>query len=654
MHPRLCSCSLPFPLSPHVSSLPHTPSHTRSHRLPRRALAQFFLVFYGGQCYTRFFVMYGHCVGIAGCVMCWVALIKLHLADSANVRWNAVRFVLAAAHINYYSLSGGALTVEEWAVVQGRDLLTADEEHTIKSYGGFKPFLPIYWALCEVRAQLVIQMTRSKESKARDMAREVAARDYAWMDRAAAHSAAVSHAPAAPPAATNKPAASASPAASALDEYGDDDDDDDDAADGAVPPPAAAPAKMMQWVKQRDGSLKMEEMDLPPQQAAHQQPRPRKPKKPPSPRKQPQPQPATASAASTGPPPPAAAAAPPPPMPQRPSFDADADVARAGMTHPVFIAFEWDEFCRIAFELRGHCSQIVNLLKQPVPWAYFHLLNLMCFVVLFLLGYGLVGMAEWPVTVVVHAIVSLIFMGLKELSVAMADPFGEDTIDFALEKYLGTIYSNAISQLSDSFEPMGHELPDGIGNPLPEHTGGVGDRASRGGGGGGGAATGGGVHAGCRSQGAVAGSSQRPMTKMPTCSDALAKATTRGALLAESAGVPRATTFWVGARVEHPVRGVGTVTGHLEDGRTLVKFDSGERHRYKHGSMSKFKSHALAPDAVSLAESSAAGAAGVAPKSPSVRSPTSTRSVGDGDEGGGLRRGSSFVQGSSLTLSAGV
>jgi len=61
---------------------------------------------------------YGHCVGIAGCVMCWVALIKLHLADSANVRWNAVRFVLAAAHINYYSLSGGALTIEEWAVVQ--------------------------------------------------------------------------------------------------------------------------------------------------------------------------------------------------------------------------------------------------------------------------------------------------------------------------------------------------------------------------------------------------------------------------------------------------------------------------------------------------------------------------------------------------------
>ena len=50
--------------------------------------------------------------------MCWVALIKLHLADSANVRWNAVRFVLAAAHIHYYSLSGGALTIEEWAVVQ--------------------------------------------------------------------------------------------------------------------------------------------------------------------------------------------------------------------------------------------------------------------------------------------------------------------------------------------------------------------------------------------------------------------------------------------------------------------------------------------------------------------------------------------------------
>lgn len=36
------------------------------------SLLVFFLVFYGSQCYSRFFTMYGHCVGIAGSIMCWV------------------------------------------------------------------------------------------------------------------------------------------------------------------------------------------------------------------------------------------------------------------------------------------------------------------------------------------------------------------------------------------------------------------------------------------------------------------------------------------------------------------------------------------------------------------------------------------------------
>ena len=422
--------------------------------------------------------------------------------------------------------------------------------------------------------------------------------------------------------------------------------------------------------------------------------------------------------------------------------------AGMGMTHPVFIAFEWDEFCRIAFELRGHCSQIVNLLKQPVtrmrrrprthprcphgrprshmhthphtmpaqhvprtvlhissaqvsscaaashvttprstlalpwhvyrvaqvPWAYFHLLNLMIFLVLFLLGYGLVGMAEWPVTLAVHAAVCLIFMGMKELAIAMADPFGDDTIDFELERYLGTIYSNALAQLSDHFEPTGHALPDGISNPLPEHTheraGGDGDPRGRDGGAAAGGGHGGGVDAGGSSEMSASHphtSSHQPAaaaraemsTKMPSCSDALAKATHRGSVLAESAGAPRATTFWPGARVEHPSRGVGTVTGHLDDGRTLVKFDSGEVHRYKHASMGKFKSHGIGTDEVKLSEGSAAAASFAAgsPKSPPKSASKPARSAnapaGDGDESGGMRRGSSFAKGP-LTLTAGV
>ena len=100
------------------------------------SLLVFFLVFYGNQCYTRFFQMYGHCVGIGGATMQWVALVKLHLPQRPDLQWNAVRFILAASHVEYYSLSGGELTDQEWMIITGRDLLTKDEIDNIKAFKG--------------------------------------------------------------------------------------------------------------------------------------------------------------------------------------------------------------------------------------------------------------------------------------------------------------------------------------------------------------------------------------------------------------------------------------------------------------------------------------------------------------------------------------
>ena len=90
----------------------------------------------GCRCYARFFNMYGHCVGIGGATMQWVALVKLHLPDKVQVQWNAVRFMLAASHVEYYSLSGGGITPDEWKICCGRDLLTPREIETLKAYKG--------------------------------------------------------------------------------------------------------------------------------------------------------------------------------------------------------------------------------------------------------------------------------------------------------------------------------------------------------------------------------------------------------------------------------------------------------------------------------------------------------------------------------------
>ena len=47
------------------------------------------------------------------------------------------------------------------------------------------------------------------------------------------------------------------------------------------------------------------------------------------------------------------------------------------------------QFRDVAFRFRGHCGQIVNLLRQPVPFPYFHVINFMLSVNLVLVAYSL-------------------------------------------------------------------------------------------------------------------------------------------------------------------------------------------------------------------------------------------------------------------------
>ena len=43
-----------------------------------RSLLTFFLVFYSGNCYTRYYAFYSKCTGMSGAVMCWVGLLRVH------------------------------------------------------------------------------------------------------------------------------------------------------------------------------------------------------------------------------------------------------------------------------------------------------------------------------------------------------------------------------------------------------------------------------------------------------------------------------------------------------------------------------------------------------------------------------------------------
>ena len=131
-------------------------------------LLTFFLVFYGGQSYSRFQMFYADCVGLNGMLMNWTCLVRLHLPAETNVQWNAVRLILASMHILYYALHdddhgvGPPISESEWRTITRRGLLSPGEVAAIKSYGGYKPFLPLMWALGEVEDALLATVAQER------------------------------------------------------------------------------------------------------------------------------------------------------------------------------------------------------------------------------------------------------------------------------------------------------------------------------------------------------------------------------------------------------------------------------------------------------------------------------------------------------------
>ena len=85
-----------------------------------------------------------------------------------------------------------------------------------------------------------------------------------------------------------------------------------------------------------------------------------------------------------------------------------------------------------------------------------------------LLGYAL-GTMELPyfLSFPSVAIVAIVLIGLRALSVQLSNPFGDDLVDLPLEAYMQAAYKNAVALLTSEMPPVGHtKLPLGMSNPL--------------------------------------------------------------------------------------------------------------------------------------------------------------------------------------------
>mmetsp|Transcript_11476 Transcript_11476/g.30264 ORF Transcript_11476/g.30264 Transcript_11476/m.30264 type:complete len:322 (+) Transcript_11476:248-1213(+) len=123
-----------------------------------------------------------------------------------------------------------------------------------------------------------------------------------------------------------------------------------------------------------------------------------------------------------------------------------------------------------AYKLRGHLGQIVNLLEQPVPFPYFHVLKVLLIICLLVLSYALVELLNGQpfFSVLVFGIISSIMVGLEEVAVAMSDPFGDDDIDFDTDEIARKAYNSTIALLRDSTPLQKNSLSDDVGNPVTE------------------------------------------------------------------------------------------------------------------------------------------------------------------------------------------
>eukprot|EP00928_Gymnodinium_smaydae_P066007 TRINITY_DN4906_c0_g1_i2.p1 TRINITY_DN4906_c0_g1~~TRINITY_DN4906_c0_g1_i2.p1 ORF type:complete len:392 (+),score=65.00 TRINITY_DN4906_c0_g1_i2:48-1223(+) len=110
---------------------------------------------------------------------------------------------------------------------------------------------------------------------------------------------------------------------------------------------------------------------------------------------------------------------------------------------------------KAVYDLRKCQQEIIELLELPMPFQYFHIMNLMLMLNLCLWAYSL-ALEDSYIGNVIFLTVQIMFQGLRELSVALADPYGEDAVDFPLNEWMSELYVRVSSLVEDEWKMEDH------------------------------------------------------------------------------------------------------------------------------------------------------------------------------------------------------
>ena len=96
-----------------------------------------------------------------------------------------------------------------------------------------------------------------------------------------------------------------------------------------------------------------------------------------------------------------------------------------------------------ALKLRAASCKIYNLLRLPIPLPYFHTLVVLQNVCFAIMSWSLLSFVSF-LTPIVFFFAVLVTVGLREVAVALSDPFGKDDVDFPVDKWIVQLRANAL------------------------------------------------------------------------------------------------------------------------------------------------------------------------------------------------------------------
>jgi len=150
------------------------------------SLLVFFLVFYGSNCYARFYELWGLCIDLTSMVLEFSARINIVFpgSDKIAVKWRASRLMLAGMGI-LFTMLGGDLASEDPFEGAGVDeheydafrqlrLLSQKEVGALKRYRGVKCVVPTKWALIALKNSMNFKSRDDLLSKYNDTFEDLA------------------------------------------------------------------------------------------------------------------------------------------------------------------------------------------------------------------------------------------------------------------------------------------------------------------------------------------------------------------------------------------------------------------------------------------------------------------------------------------------